>query len=108
MLQMHDADLMRVLDDVERGLDSLLDRGPRTLVVDMSGVARLSSTTIAALLWVRRRCAARGVDVVLHEASTRHLAMLRRIGLRDAPATQRMAPGVGPPRMGRWPWRGMP
>ena len=105
MLQMHDADLMRVLDDVERGLDSLLDRGPRTLVVDMSGVARLSSTTIAALLWVRRRCAARGVDVVVREASTRHLAQLRRIGLRDAPALQTMAPGAGSPRTVRWSWR---
>lgn len=85
-MQMRDADLMRVLDDVERGLDSLLERGPRTMVVDMSGVARLSSTTIAALLWVRRRCAARGVDVIVRGASPRHRALLRRIGLRGAPA----------------------
>jgi anti-anti-sigma regulatory factor len=81
VLPLRDAGLMLVLNEVELRLDSLLAGGPRVLVVDLSGVRRLSSTTIAALLWVRRRCSERGVDVLVCGASRRQVDMLRRIGL---------------------------
>ena len=94
VVQLRNAGLMQVLDDVEQRLDSMLDSDPHTLIIDMSEVGQLSSTTIAALLWVRRRCSVRGVDVVLHGASRRHVDMLQRI---------RLLGGLVPEPMARWP-----
>jgi anti-anti-sigma regulatory factor len=103
VLRIPNAGMMDVLGDLDRRLESLLESGPRTLVVDLSAVVRLSSTTIAALLWVGRRCSARGVEVVLSDASRRHVAMLQRIGLRHAPAPASMT--MWAPLTGRRPRR---
>jgi len=52
-----------------------------TVVVDVSGVRRLSSTTVTALLWAQRRCRARGGAVVLQGLSRQGARSLRRSGL---------------------------
>lgn len=89
VMALESAGLMPTLDDLEQRLDAALAGGPRTLVLDMSAVARVSSTTVAALLWARRRCSARGVEVVLRNPSRRCLAAMRRAGLLTAVATER-------------------
>jgi anti-anti-sigma regulatory factor len=81
VVQLGELGQMHARDDVPRRLDSLLEHGARTVVVDLSRVGQLSSTTIAALLWVMRRCSARGVEVVLREPSRRSVTTLARIGL---------------------------
>jgi ABC-type transporter Mla MlaB component len=81
VVQLREPDPMHALDDVQWRFNSLLEQGARTLVVDLSQVGQLSSTTIAALLWVMRRCSARGVKVVLREPSRRSVTTLARIGL---------------------------
>lgn len=59
----------------------LLEPGPTTLVLDLSGVRRLSSEGIDRLLWLRRRCLDRAVSVVLRAPSRHSVALLRRTGL---------------------------
>ncbi len=71
------------LDDVHEQVESILETGPRSLTVDMSGVA-VTSTTVAALLWVKRRCAARSVEVALRGHLRRDVSVLKRIGFVDA------------------------
>lgn len=101
VVSLHDAGLMVVLEDVHDRLETLLESGPRELVVDMSDVAQLSSTTIAALLWINQRCSARGVGVVLRAASRRNLETLRRVGLLGAAPERRSSSGTAP-KHGRW------
>ena len=54
------AVLVEGLADLCWRLDELLAAGRDELVVDIAAVAHLSSTTVCALLLVRRRCHARG------------------------------------------------
>lgn len=76
---------LETLDDLDRRLDAALDvvaGDPLpTLALDMSTVGCPSSSTIAALLWTRRRCAARGVRLVLRGMSRRCQSMLERAGM---------------------------
>ena len=72
------------IDEVQRRVDVLLEAGPRTLVVDMSHAVQLSSATIAALMWVRRRTSARGVELLLGDADDHVVETLRRSGLFGA------------------------
>lgn len=67
--------------DLHRALDAALAHAPRTVVVDLSGVDRVTSTTIDALLTIQERCAGRGVQVLLRRPTRRSLETLRRIGL---------------------------
>lgn len=69
------------LDGLDRRLDLALRDGPGTMVVDLSEVAHVSSTTIAALLWIKRRCSARAIEVLLLGPSRRSLDTLERVGL---------------------------
>ena len=57
------------LVDIQQTLDTLLEPGPHTVLVDMAGLERLSSSTVAALLWIKRSCSARRVDVKLRRPS---------------------------------------
>jgi anti-anti-sigma factor len=75
------AGLAEALDDLERRLDVALDVGPRAIVIDMSAIEQVSSTTIAALLWARRRCSSRGVEILLRHPSRRCRDTLERMGL---------------------------
>jgi hypothetical protein len=93
MVDTTDAPVIRLVDtasvsalaDVRRVTESVLERGPGAVVVDLSGAAaRPSSTMIAALLWVKRRCAERGAAVLVRSASSECLDTLRRVGLMDA------------------------
>jgi anti-anti-sigma factor len=81
VVPLRDADNGRVPGDLHRRLDAVLQLGPETVVIDVSEVTRFSSTTIAALLQAKRRCAARGVRVVLREPVGRAGSPLRRTGL---------------------------
>jgi anti-anti-sigma regulatory factor len=80
-----------MLDDtvVSRGLQGLrssvreaMSRGGSVLVVDVSGVQRLSSAVVGALLWVQRTCAARQVDLRLRGANRQTRELLARSGQR--------------------------
>jgi anti-anti-sigma regulatory factor len=51
------------------------------MVVDMSRVRQLSSTTVAALLWIRRCSKARRIEVVLRDTSPSIADRLQRAGL---------------------------
>ncbi|GMA86555.1 hypothetical protein GCM10025868_18050 [Angustibacter aerolatus] len=83
---------MVVLDDhlvggglprLRSSLGAAMSGGRSVLVVDVSGVERLSSTVVGALLWTRRACAARQVRVVLRGARREHLDLLQRTGLQS-------------------------
>ncbi len=84
VLELGDTDLMSALRGLRRRLPPLLDEAPGTLVVDMSGLTQVSSATVAALLWVKRRCRSRGVVVMLRQPSPRSLDLLRRTGLHGS------------------------
>jgi anti-anti-sigma factor len=60
--------------------DALLS-GARRIVVDLSGVERLSSPALASFLWAHRTCRARGGGVVLRGADRRTRDVLHRTGL---------------------------
>lgn len=76
-----DTGLVDVLEDLQSHLEAALEQGPHTVIVDLSALTRLSSTAVAALLWVKRRCAARGVTVMMRDPSPDCAAALERIGL---------------------------
>jgi anti-anti-sigma regulatory factor len=90
------SSLPQVLGDLDRRLGEAFEGGPRTLVIDMTGVGRVSSTTIAALLWTKRRCSSRGVEVQLRGPSRRCLDALGRVGLLGVFAVE---PTDGPGRL---------
>jgi anti-anti-sigma regulatory factor len=71
------------LPELRRRLPALLDSGPDTLVLDLSRTSALSSATVAAILWINRRCRARGTEVVLRRPSRRGSELLRSCGLGD-------------------------
>lgn len=97
---LRETDLMCSRDDVTKQVEMLLETGPRSLAVDLSGVD-VTSTTVTALLWVKRRCAARGVEVALLGPARRSVHTLKGIGFVDAgqrPTILRSPPGhSGPP-----------
>jgi ABC-type transporter Mla MlaB component len=84
VVRLPDAGLTPVIDHVQEQLNSFLETGPHRVVVDMAKVKRVSSTTVAALLWLNRCCSARGIEVRLRRASRGHVDTLARIGLLDA------------------------
>lgn len=79
------------LDALRRRLAVLLEAGPVTLVLDLSGVPRLSSDGVDRLLWLHRRCAGRAVRVVLREPSRDSVDLLSRAGLLGALPIERAA-----------------
>ena len=91
IVRLCDEGRSRRLSDIQQRVDALLERGPGTVVVDMSEVDRVSSTTVAALLLVKRRCSERRVHVVLREPSQRSVNTLWRIGLLDAASLEPIA-----------------
>jgi anti-anti-sigma factor len=76
-----DERMTQGLNDLRWHLPTLLAGGTNTLVIDVSGVARLSSTCVATLLWVKRSCQSRSVRVVLADPTDRTLDVLTRTGL---------------------------
>ncbi len=78
-----DEALVTGLSDLRWHLAPLIAGGTHTVKIDVSRVDRLSSGSIATLLWVKRTCAARQVRVVLISPTTRTLDQLRRTGLAN-------------------------
>jgi anti-anti-sigma regulatory factor len=97
VVELEDGDAADTLRALRRRLPMLLDRSPSTVIVDLSDTARPSSATVAALLWLERRCRSRSVVVVLRKPSRRSASMLRRTGLQSALPIE----GPDSPRHGR-------
>lgn len=86
-----DETLLETLADLRWRLSLWLESGPPVLVVDLSAVRKLSSATIAVLLWVKKRCRARGVQLVVRGPSRGSSDVLRRTGLLPGRETQHPA-----------------
>jgi anti-anti-sigma factor len=69
--------------DLRWRLDELLPPSTPSLVVDTTGLTRLSSPTLAALLWAQRRCRLRGGQVRLQGANRRCREHLASTGLDE-------------------------
>ncbi len=76
-----DPPLVQGLGDLRWQLSGLLGGGTNTVVIDVSGVDRLSSACVATLLGVKRTCHARRIRVVLADPSERTREVLTRTGL---------------------------
>ena len=61
-----------------------LIRGEGSIAVDVSSLRRLSSETIAALLWTRRKCNGQGIGFTVHGATGNVAQALTRCGLGEA------------------------
>jgi anti-anti-sigma factor len=81
VVTLDDAVLLRGLGDLTWRLGDLLGAGGTCLVVEISGLERLSSATLAALLRAQRVCRARGGQVVVRGANRRCREVLARTGL---------------------------
>lgn len=79
MLGPHDPE--RLLHHVKQQLPSLLDTPPAALVVDLSGMRRLSSGAVSALLWMGCACRRRGIPLRLREVPPGGVTTLRRTGV---------------------------
>ncbi len=66
-----------------------LIRGEGTITVDVSSLRRLSSETIAALLWTRRKCNGHGIGFSVLGAKAAAAQALTRCGLGEALAGSR-------------------
>lgn len=84
VLALGDSERALTIGALRGRLGGLLDAGPSTLVLDLSGIQRLSSEGVDGLLWLHRRCAGRGVQVLLREPSRNSVDLLRRAGLLRA------------------------
>lgn len=80
---LRDESLIQDLSTLRHELASRLRAGQRSVVIDISGIDRLSSPTVAALLWARRSCTARRAHVTVRNPSGRSLDVLRRRGLAE-------------------------
>lgn len=80
-----DETLAATLEELRSRLSGMLEQGPSRLVLDLSRVSRLSSTTIATLLWTKRTCASRSVEVVVRRPSRGSVRVLHRTGLLTNP-----------------------
>jgi anti-anti-sigma regulatory factor len=82
VVALDDASAAQGLSELRSRLGEVLGAADARLVVDVSGLERVSSGVVAALLWTKRRCLARGVEVSVRGASSRSL-LLTRTGLSD-------------------------
>lgn len=81
VVTLDDTAPLRGLGDLTWRLNELLGAGGSRLVVEISGLERLSSATLAALLRAQRVCRARGGRVVVRGANRRCREVLARTGL---------------------------
>jgi anti-anti-sigma regulatory factor len=86
-VHLDDGNVARGLGELRSSAARVLSGGGSVLVVDVSGVERLTSTVVSALLLVRRLCAVRHVQLVLTGLRDQHLDVLRRTGLAAALGT---------------------
>src|SRR5919199_5517494 len=95
VVELRPEDLPHTLLDLHRVVTQAVLRGACRVVVDVSRVDCLTSTTITALLWARRRCQARGGAVVLRNPSARSMDLIIRTGLWDVLEVEAGAPRSG-------------
>lgn len=81
VVELSDDRLREGLASLRWGIDDILATGESTLVIDIDQVARLSSVSIAVILWAKRCCSARHVRVVIKNPTRRSLETLRNTGL---------------------------
>lgn len=82
VLVVDDRTHLRALADLRWRLDKVVSADPPVLVVDLSGLSRLSSAAMAVLLRTQRAIRHRGGMVVLRGADHRH-PVLTRTSLHD-------------------------
>lgn len=82
VIELDDATLLDGLRRLTSTVHGHLADGGSRVVVDISGIRRLSSGTVAALLWTQRQCRSRGAHVTVRGPSRDSIAMLSRTGLQ--------------------------
>ena len=92
VVELRPEDLPHTMLDLHRLVTQAVQRGASRVVVDVSQVDCLTSTSITALLWARRRCVARGGAVVLRNPSARSMDLIIRTGLWDVLEVEAGAP----------------
>lgn len=99
VVPLSDRTVREALHDLRWRLEEILAGGPAAVVVEVAGLTRLSSVTVAALLWANRRCVTRGVRLYLSDPGGRLASQLRCAGLdtiweiRTRSTPTRKAPG---------------
>ncbi len=81
VVSLDDARPAQGLSELRTRLREVISAGDARLVVDVAGLERLSSAVVAALLWTKRQCRARGVEVTVRGVSSHSLGVLDRTGL---------------------------
>jgi anti-anti-sigma regulatory factor len=92
VIRLANGGLIPVLEYVQREVQEALSGDPAVVVLDLSAQETVTSTAVAALLWVKRVCSARAVSVVLRSPSPAWIDLLRRADLLH------VAEAEGPPR----------
>jgi anti-anti-sigma factor len=78
---LEDESLLQGLGEIRDRLTDTSSGGTAVLILDLSRLERLSSATLAAMLWARRTCYARGGRVVVRSPNRRCRDVLTRTGL---------------------------
>ncbi len=81
VVPLSDRTVREALHDLRWRTEEMLADGPEAVVVEVSGLTRLSSATVAALLWAKRRCTSRGVRLLLTDPDDALAGQLHRAGL---------------------------
>ena len=81
VVELREPPLAHDLSRLRSQLAQSLMRGPGGVTVDLATVDRISSPTVAALLWARRSCAIRGVPFSVTGTSGQNAKVLRLCGL---------------------------
>ena len=81
VVPLSDRTVREALHDLRWRCEEMLADGPGAVIVEVSGLTRLSSATVAALLWAKRRCASRGVGLLLVDPDDALAGQLHRAGL---------------------------
>lgn len=83
VVALDDDSLLEGLANLRTGVRAHLVDGRQRIVVDIAGISRLSSATVAALLWTKRSCRSRGTQVIVRGPSQGSVDMLTRAGLSE-------------------------
>jgi anti-anti-sigma factor len=82
-VHLHDETLLPDLRELRGQVARLLVTGHGSVNVDIGSVARLSSATVAVLLWAKRCCMVQGVEMRVRNPSPRNLDVMRRCGMLE-------------------------
>jgi anti-anti-sigma regulatory factor len=82
---LRDASLTQDLRALRSNVAEVLRTKPESVLVDVSGLTRPSSSVVAALLWAKRSCARGGVGFSVRGVGNRNGEVLPRCGLFVVP-----------------------